>query len=95
MSLISTHPLETKGWDGQLYIMASIITGVQQLNIMVSIITGVQGMSLMSTHSLGTKGWDGQLYIMVSIITGFQGMYGSTGLSPCPWTVYGNTAHIC
>ena len=48
MSLLSTHPLGTKGWDGQLCIMGSIITGVQ-------------GMSFMSTHPLGTKGWDGQL----------------------------------
>ena len=57
MSLMSTHPLGTKGWDEQIYTMASIITGVQE-------------MSLMSTHSLGTKEWDGQLYIMASIITG-------------------------
>ena len=39
---MSTHPLGTKGLDGQLYIMASIITSLQ-------------GMSLMSTHPLGTK----------------------------------------
>ena len=61
MSLMSTHPLRTKGQDGQLHIMASIITGAL-------------GMSLMSTHPLGTKRWDGQLYIVVNIIIDVQGM---------------------
>ena len=39
---MSTHPLGTKAWDGQIYIMVSIIAGVQRI-------------SFMSTYPLGQR----------------------------------------
>ena len=64
MSFMSTHPLGTTRWDGQLCIIGSIITEVQ-------------GMSFMSTCPLRTEGWKGQLEDKTrSRLKGLKGQLG-------------------